>query len=74
MVDWSSPALATRAKTLIPDQDRAAAMREILADIGERYADEWTEGEQAGFFAVGCFLRLCMDVEAAHPELFASQQ
>lgn len=72
MVDWI--ALTDRAKALVPDQNRAAAMREILADIGERYGDEWTEAEQAGFFAVGCFLRLCMDVEAINPEIFASQQ
>jgi signal transduction histidine kinase len=50
------------------------ALREILADIGDRYGDVWTDGERAGFFAVGCFLRLCMDVEAAHPQIFASQQ
>jgi hypothetical protein len=71
-MDWTT--LADRAKTLIPEQDRATAMREILADIGDRYGDEWTDGERAGFFAVGCFLRLCMDVEAAHPQIFASQQ
>lgn len=72
MVDWI--ALTDRAKALVPDQNRAHAMREILADIGERYGDKWTEAEQAGFFAVGCFLCVCADIEAVRPELFASQQ
>ena len=68
--EMSDAELIKRASAFVPMTDKAKAMREVCADLFDKYGHEWTENEQYAFIAVGCFLRLCEDIEAVDPAAF----
>lgn len=62
--------MVERVRPFIPNNNKAAAMREICADLFERYAAEWSENEQYAFLAVGSFLGFCEGIERENPQMF----